>query len=89
MLALTGTADKDTEKTVIGELLMKNPVKLYFAGAYNTVSYAGYIKKNSSFLAGGISESLSPFSSRLRRSLVHSRALTIPPATQAIHFEAF
>ena len=33
-----------------------------------------------------ISESLSPFSSRLRRSLVQnfiSRALTIPPATQA------
>ena len=29
MLALTGTADKDTEKTVIGELLMKNPVKLF------------------------------------------------------------
>ena len=28
MLALTGTADKDTEKTVIGELLMKNPVKM-------------------------------------------------------------
>ena len=52
MLALTGTADKDTEKTVIGELLMKNPVKLfmamchhkvYFAGAYNTASYAGYL----------------------------------------------
>ncbi|XP_029181305.2 ATP-dependent DNA helicase Q-like 3 [Acropora millepora] len=29
VLALTGTADKDTEKTVIGELLMKNPVKLF------------------------------------------------------------
>lgn len=29
MLALTGTADKDTEKTVVGELLMKNPVKLF------------------------------------------------------------
>ena len=37
----------------------------------------------------GISESLSPFSSRLRRSLVQnfiSRALTIPPATQATSF---
>ena len=34
-----------------------------------------------------ISESLSPFSSRLRRSFVQnfiSRALTLPPATQAI-----
>ena len=35
----------------------------------------------------GVSESLSPYPSRLRRSLVQnfiSRALTIPPATQAI-----
>lgn len=29
VLALTGTADKDTEKTIIGDLLMKNPVKLF------------------------------------------------------------
>ena len=33
--------------------------------------------KNPSFLAGGISESLSPFSSRLRRSLVGSAAKTL------------
>ena len=29
MLALTGTADKETERTIIKELAMKDPVQLF------------------------------------------------------------
>lgn len=33
LLALTGTADRETEKTVIKELAMKDPVKLQMQSA--------------------------------------------------------